>query len=214
MAATRRPRATTTPLRAATRESGFSMIEILVSLLLIVIGLLGLIGLQVRMQQAEFESYQRAQALMLMNDMVDRIRAHHITAACFSFSAADGTGWLGTGSSVSPSCGVSNANDNSMAVSAMNEWNSLLLGAAETKGGVSVGAMLGARGCVYYDPATVLLDSTGAPLPGTGLFTVTVAWQGTVDTFAPLVNCANGLYTGGEVRRRVVSTSLRLAELK
>jgi type IV pilus assembly protein PilV len=213
MAATRRPRAATPP-SVASPQSGFSMIEILVSLLIIVVGLLGLVGMQLRMQQAELESYQRAQALILLNDMVDRIRAHHITAACFSFSAADGTGWLGTSATASPACAVSNANDNLMAVTAMNDWNSELLGAAETKGGVSVGAMVGARGCVYYDPATVLLDSTGAPLPGTGLFTVSVAWQGTVDTFAPTVNCANGQYTGGDVRRRLVSTSLRLAELK
>lgn len=200
--------------RGAARQFGFSMIEILVSLLIIVVGLLGLIGLQVRMQQAELESYQRAQALVLLNDMVDRIRAHHITAACFSFSAADGTGWLGTNATATPACAVSNANDNAMAVAAMNEWNSLLLGAAESKGGVSVGAMLGARGCVFYDPATALLDPTGVAIPGTGLFTVSIAWQGTVDTFAPTVNCANGQYSGGEVRRRLVSTSLRLAELK
>lgn len=200
--------------RGAARQFGFSMIEILVSLLIIVVGLLGLIGLQVRMQQAELESYQRAQALVLLNDMVDRIRAHHITAACFSFSAADGTGWLGTNATATPACAVSNANDNAMAVAAMNEWNSLLLGAAESKGGVSVGAMLGARGCVFYDPTTALLDPTGVAIPGTGLFTVSIAWQGTVDTFAPTVNCANGQYSGGEVRRRLVSTSLRLAELK
>ncbi len=212
MAATSLPRMTRR--RSAARQSGFSMIEILVSLLLVVVGLLGLIGMQVRMQQAELESYQRAQALVLLNDMVDRIRAHHITAACFSFSNADGTGWLGTSATATPACAVSNANDNAMAVAAMNEWNSLLLGAAETKGGVSVGAMLGARGCVFYDPTTALLDPTGAAIPGTGLFTVSIAWQGTVDTFAPTVNCANGQYTGGEVRRRVVSTSLRLAELK
>ena len=201
--------------RAGARQSGISMIEVLVSLLLVVVGLLGLIGLQVRMQQAEFESYQRAQALVLMNDMVDRIHAHHITASCFAFSNMDGTGWLGTSSSVTPTCAVSNANDNTQAVAIMNEWQTLLLGAAETKGGVSVGAMLGARGCVYYDPASVLLDPTGAALPGTGLYTVAVAWQGTVDTFAPTVNCANGQYSGGvETRRRVVSTTFRLAELK
>ena len=53
------------------RNSGFTMIEVLVSLLVITFGLLGLAGLQTRMQQAEFESYQRSQALVLLYDMVD-----------------------------------------------------------------------------------------------------------------------------------------------
>ena len=202
--------------RGSARQSGMSMIEVLVSLLLVVVGLLGLVGLQVRMQQAEFESYQRAQALVLMYDMVDRIHSHHLTATCFAFSNPDGTGWVGTSATATPACAVSNANDNARAVAIMSEWQSLLLGAAEQKpGSVNVGAMLGARGCVYYDAATALLDPTGAALPGTGLYTVAVAWQGTVDTFAPTVNCANGQYSSGvETRRRVVSTTFRLAELK
>jgi len=216
MAAISSPRVRTPARLSGARQSGMSMIEVLVSLLLIVVGLLGLVGLQVRMQQAEFESYQRAQALVLMNDMVDRIHAHHITASCFAFSNLNGTGWVGTGSSVTPACAVSNANDNNQAVLIMQEWQSLLLGAAEQKpGSVNVGAMLGARGCVYYDPASALLDPTGAALPGTGLYTVAVAWQGTVATFAPTVNCANGQYSSGdETRRRLVSTTFRLAELK
>jgi type IV pilus assembly protein PilV len=204
-----------TPLRRGrARQSGTSMIEVLVSLLLIVLGLLGLLGLQLRIQQAEFESYQRVQALVLLYDMANRIHAHHITASCFRVSNPDGTNWLGTGSSATPACAVSNANDNSMALSAISEWQSLLLGATETKSGVSVGAMLGGRGCVYYDATTVLLDPIGAPLPDTGLYTVAVTWQGAVDTFASTVNCANGQYAGGETRRRVVSTTFRLAELK
>jgi type IV pilus assembly protein PilV len=203
------------PRSGRARQSGMSMIEVLISLLLIVVGLLGLVALQVRMQQAELESYQRAQALVIMNDMVDRIRSHVVTATCFAFSSPAGTEWLGTSTSVTPACAVSNTANNANAVSSMNEWQSQLLGASETKGGVSVGAMLGARGCVYYDSTSALLDSTGATIPGTGLYTVAVAWQGTVDTFAPTVNCANGQYSGGtETRRRVVSTNFRLARLK
>jgi type IV pilus assembly protein PilV len=214
MAATRLPEAMTLLRCGRTRQAGMSMIEVLVALLIIVVGLLGLVGLQVRMQQAEFESYQRAQALVLLYDMVDRIHSHHVTAPCFAVSDAAGTQWLGTSATVTASCAVSNANDNSMALAAISEWQSLLLGAAETKGGASVGAMVGARGCVYYDTTSVLNDPTGAALPGTGLYTVAIAWQGTVDTFASTVNCGNGQYTGGETRRRVVSTSFRLAELK
>ncbi|MGE5027346.1 MAG: prepilin-type N-terminal cleavage/methylation domain-containing protein, partial [Betaproteobacteria bacterium] len=50
------------------RNAGFSMIEILVTLVILLIGLLGLAGLITRSQQAEMESYQRAQALILLQD--------------------------------------------------------------------------------------------------------------------------------------------------
>ncbi|MBI3044839.1 MAG: type IV pilus modification protein PilV [Betaproteobacteria bacterium] len=198
------------------RPSGFSMIEVLVSLLIIVLGLLGLAGLQVRMQQSEFESYQRAQALVLLQDMEERIGLHRTTVSCFSFTTdtVNGAPFLGVGSAGLTPCAVSTANDNAMADSMLGEWDSALLGAAETKGGASVGAMVGARGCVSYDAATELLDPTGAAIPGTGVYTVAVSWKGTIDTFAPAVNCGNdnALY-GAETRRRVVSTTFRIAKL-
>ena len=58
--------------RFAQRQAGFTMIEVLITFIILVVGLLGLIGLQVRSQQAEMESYQRGQALVLMQDMIDR----------------------------------------------------------------------------------------------------------------------------------------------
>ena len=190
------------------------MIEVLVALLIIVLGLLGLAGLQVRMQQSEFESYQRAQALVLLQDMVDRIQLHRVTVSCFRFTdPTSGTPYLGANATSTPACAASTSFDNAEAVNALNEWNNLLAGAAETKGGASVGAMVGARGCVSYDAASELLDATPAPITGTGIYTVAVSWQGTFDTVTPTANCANGLY-GTESRRRTVSTTLRLAYLK
>ena len=194
---------------------GFSMIEVLVALMIIVLGLLGLAGLHVKMQQAEFESYQRAQALVLLQDMVDRIQTHRVTASCFRFTTAtNGTPYLGTGTTYSITCSASNANDNTEAVSALTDWNNQLRGAAESKGGNNAGAMVGARGCVSYDVSSELPPAGGgAGMSGTGLYTVAVAWQGTVDTITPSVNCANGLY-GTEGKRRVVSVQFRMAYLK
>lgn len=197
------------------RNSGFTMIEVLVSLLVITFGLLGLAGLQTRMQQAEFESYQRSQALVLLYDMVDRINVNRATAPCFVITTdpVAGVNYLGAGAASPPACGYSTSGNNASADSTIAEWDNLLKGAAETKGGNQVGAMIGARGCISYDSATELPDPAGAVLAGTGIYTVTVAWQGTVETFVPPVSCANNLY-GTELRRRVVSTTFRLARLK
>lgn len=206
--------------KALIKQAGFTMLEVLISIFIVVLGLLGLVGMQARMQQAEFESYQRTQALILLNDMVDRINVNRVTASCFAITAANAsTPYYGEGSSAFPACGAGTALDNANALAAMAEWDGLLKGAAETKGGSSVGAMVGARGCVSYNAATELLDAGGAVMPGTGVYTVIVAWQGSVDTSAPkmddgttTINCANGLY-GAETLRRAVLTTFRQAQL-
>ena len=200
------------PLPAQSR--GFSMIEVLVSLIIVVLGLLGLAGMQVRMQQAEFESYQRAQALVLLDDMVERISLHRQTPSCFWLTdSTTGSPYLGVGSSGAPACSASTANNNTQTNLILAEWHNLLRGASETKGGASVGAMVGARGCISYDPWSELTDAGGAIISNTGVYTVAVAWQGMNDTFAPTVNCGNGQY-GAETRRRVVFTTFRIAALK
>jgi len=195
-------------------QSGATMLEVLVTLLIIMIGLLGLAGLQTRLQSAEFESYQRTQAVILLHDMVDRINLNRATISCFAFTTdtANGSPYLGVGSSAAPACGVSGGANNAMADATLASWDAALKGAAEVKGGVSVGAMVDARGCVSYDASSEVLDSVGTAIPGTGAYTVSVAWAGTVDTVVPTVNCANGLY-GAETRRRVVSTQFRVARL-
>ena len=187
--------------RIIKRQAGFTMIEVLVALIIIVLGLLGLAGMQVRMQQAEFESYQRTQALILLYDMVDRINTHRVTASCFAFTSGTGTPYLGVSANASPACAVSDATNNAAAVTSMNEWSSLLQGAAVSG---NAGAMVGARGCVSLNA---------------GVYTVAVAWQGTVDTSEPkmddgltTINCGNGQY-GNETRRRAVVTTFRIADL-
>jgi len=191
------------------------MIEALVSLVIIMFGLLGLAGLQTRMQQAEFESYQRSQELILLYDMVDRINTNRATVPCFVVTTdlVAGANYLGAGAAAPTPCGYSTTENNAIADIAIAEWDNLLKGSAETKGVNQVGAMIGARGCISYNSATELPDAAGAPIAGTGIFTVAVAWQGTSETFAPTVACANNLY-GTELRRRVVSETLRLANLK
>ena len=187
---------------ASGEQGGFSMLEVLVSIVIIVFGLLGLVGVQALAHQAELESYQRAQALILLNDMVERINANRGSAACFAVTdATAGTPYFGTGYSGTPNCtsGYINTQTKALADAGMAEWNLALKGAAETQGGAQVGAMIGARGCVSYSAASAT-------------YTIAVAWQGLSDTFAPVVNCANGLY-GSETKRRVVWTTLKIATL-
>ena len=203
------------PCHLPSSGSGFTLLEVLVSLVIIALGLLGLAGLQIRMQQAHFESYQRSQALVLLYDMVERIQSSRETASCFAFTTnlTNGTPYVGSGVNAPTGCAMSTSANNTMADNTIAEWDALLDGSAETSGGASVGAMVGARGCVSYGgSSTEVLSAVGAAIPGTGVYTVSVAWQSSADSSSPTINCANGLY-GSEAKRRVVSTTFRLATL-
>lgn len=57
-------------------QRGFGLIEILVALLMLAIGLLGMASLQTTSLQQTTGSQTRTQAILLANDIVERIRAN------------------------------------------------------------------------------------------------------------------------------------------
>ena len=64
-------------------QSGLGMIEILVALLILSIGLLGLAGMQVTSTKMTSMSQQKTQAMILANDMVERVRANRANAGAY-----------------------------------------------------------------------------------------------------------------------------------
>jgi type IV pilus assembly protein PilV len=60
----------------AYKSSGFSMIEVLVSLLIIVVGVLGMVGLQSKAIPYTQNSVQRNTAIMLADDLIELLRSH------------------------------------------------------------------------------------------------------------------------------------------
>jgi type IV pilus assembly protein PilV len=130
------------------------------------------------------EAYQRSQALVLVQDMADRIAANKGDAG--SYVADD------MGLTVVTPCPTTSA-----AATDKCEWANKLAGAAEiTAGGTKVGAMLGARGCVTT--------------PSTNVYMVTIAWQGMsrAGSSTPGATCGASAYGTGQ--RRTVSTIVRV----
>lgn len=206
-------------MRARRVARGFTMIEVLVTLVLLALGLIGVIGLQARGQQAELESYQRGQAIALVQDMVDRINTDRAAAHALSYVTASPVG----GGAALTDCSTLTG-----AAYDLCDWGNELSGAAEANGtcatgagnaGGCVGAMLGAVGCVTYDSSTELTDSNGTTEAGTGVYTVTVAWQGVAPTgVAPTNTCGQGLYpvgasTANDAWRRIAVATLRIGNL-
>lgn len=209
---------------APRREAGFSLLEVLVTLLILTIGLLGLAGLQVQAQRAGQESYQRAQALIILNDIVDRINTNRAVATCYAITdlPASGTKYLGSTAggghydTTAYDCPSILTNPGAVARAGqdLKVIDGILRGAAESASvsGASVGAMIGARACIGFDGTTQT-------------YSVAVAWQGLASTFSPLEwletktpatarNCAKTQYGSSDTLRRVVWSTLLVANLK
>jgi type IV pilus assembly protein PilV len=175
-------------------QVGTSMIEVLVTMVILATGLLGLAGLQSRLGVSQVESYQRAQALVLLQDMSSRIATNRANAASYVTTdplASDGI------------CPI--AVDTRAEIDA-NQWCNALLGAAEMDGGSKAGALIGARGCVEALSSNEYL--------------ITVAWQGLAPVASPpaSVACGQGAYDDEQCPddrcRRAVTTLVRIADLK
>lgn len=181
-------------------QHGSTMIEVLVTLVIIAFGLLGLAGLQTRMQVSEVEAYQRSQALLLLNDMASRLNNNRTNAAAYVTASPVGAGMT------CPTATTTTLDRD------LRDWCNQLQGAAETEvvgGNTSrLGAMIGARGCVQ-----TLAGVTNGYL-------ITVAWQGLIPISAPASTCGQNSYNGAagtpcqsDLCRRVVTTTVQLANL-
>jgi len=161
-------------------QRGTTLIEILISVVILLVALLGAAGMMVRSNQSEMESYQRVQALTLLQDMAARLNANRQVAACYAVAGAMTT--AGTGGISAPSCTTGSAAQQATVTSDLTAWNNALLGNTETaaSGTVALGAMIGARGCIEA------IDTVNQ------VYRVTVAWQGLVKTVVPSLPCGSG----------------------
>lgn len=176
------------------KNRGFTLIEVLVTLLILAIGLLGLAGLHTTMLRTELEALQRSQAILLLEDMANRLRSNPAVARN---AASAYLGEYGVGTSLADCSSPVNADKCA--------WDTALDGAAvESSNGENIGAMIGARGCVER-------LSGGASTQV--LLRVTVAWQGLSPTVAPELSCGEGDYGDDDSLRRAVSVVVALAYL-
>ena len=66
---------------AAGGQRGFSLIEVLIALLLVALGVLGAAALQLNALRYTQDSAYRAQAALLVTDLLERMRANAVEAA-------------------------------------------------------------------------------------------------------------------------------------
>lgn len=178
------------------RQRGTSLIEVLVTLVIVAFGLLGVAAFQAKAQVGSVESYQRAQAIILLDDMTSRINVNSADAASYVAT-------VGAGDTQPADCSETAAG----AERDLCEWSAALKGAAEVDAaGTQVGGMIGARGCI--EQVVMANPATGVCTPAQ--YRVSVAWQGLHETRAPSLTCGKDAY-GPDTFRRAISTQVTVA---
>ncbi len=171
------------------RQAGFTLIEVLVTFLIVAIGLLGLGALQVNTMNNSFETYQRALVASIIEDMAARIRMN-------SQAAMAGEYFLEKPQS--SACGEMMGSERDLC-----EWHAQIEGSSakvsdiDAEGATAqrnIGAPLGARGCIEQ------LTGSGS---GELWVRVSVAWIGMTPQSETDLSC--GIEEmGDEAYRRVV----------
>jgi type IV pilus assembly protein PilV len=181
------------------KQTGFTLVEVLIAVVIFGVGLLTVASLQVVARKANYEAVQRTAATHLAQGMLERMRANRRELGLFVYMEA---GDLGGGSREVPAstcqslAGACNAVN--MAFADLWEWERLLDGTYEMAGGEAVGGLVSPTACIR------------GPVGGvaTGTYSVAIAWRGaTASNEAPADDCGlgNAAYGASDEFRRVIT---------
>lgn len=166
---------------------GFSMIEVLVTLVITASGLLALAGFATKAATLAADAAQRTRAAALLSDMGHRLSSNKSNAAAYVSAAVHG-------GAVANCAGLSGADLD------LCEWNNLLAGTNDAQAGGNA-SFLEFRGCVTQ------------PDPLQPVFVITIAWGSITPGIPPVDPCAAGAF-GDDSLRRVLRSQVRIAALE
>jgi type IV pilus assembly protein PilV len=106
------------PVAKGNYASGFTLVEVLATTLVIAVGMLGLSALQLKVMRSTQQSYMRTQAVSYAYDMSDRIRANPAAATSGDYDGAPATS--------STNCVSGACNTAQMADYDQNAWKTVL----------------------------------------------------------------------------------------
>jgi len=177
------------------KQSGFSLLELLVALVIFSIGLLAVAGLQTVSKQANFEGLQRTTAAQIATGLLEDMRMNGDGINVYRTAAAIGGG--SRGGEPMPNCRVgAECNAVQKATFDLWFWEQALDGNLETSGGAGTGGLMFPTLCV-----------DGPAVGGPGIYRVSIAWRGTASITNSVNNpcgAATGNYGDANQFRRMV----------
>lgn len=205
------------PNRSA-HQGGFSLIEILVTLVILAVGMLGMAAVQAMTKRGNLEASQHTAASLLARDILERMRANPDRLAEYAGSAGSPIPQLGGGSrSTNPplNCETDICTPLQLAQFDLWKWEQALDGTTEQTGASNNGGLISPRACITTNVAAGVVDRSGQ-------YTVAIAWRGPTPLSNPTAsNCGagSGLYNdlnGGlnTHRRLLVLTTYIAAKIQ
>jgi type IV pilus assembly protein PilV len=153
------------PMATKTRTYGFTMLEVLISIVVIAFGLLGIAGLQAFAIKNNHSASLRITATSMANDMIDRMKANYIAVMNGDYNKPNSTDYTTAVASCLTTAGCTSQQ---LAQNDLNEWSQRL--AASLPNG---------RGVVCLDSTPH--DGTTVATPdcdntGTTMYVVKIWW--------------------------------------
>ena len=158
-------------------QRGVSLVEILVTLILISIAVLGSASMQVFAKRANNQAMQRTAAAYLAQDLMERMRSNRSSLENYLPVATLGNGSQGTAPAVDCAAVAANCTSQELAAFDLWEWEQNLDGATEQANSTNAGGLNLPTACI-----------TG-PLGGIGgIYQVAIAWRGLDEHPNPTIN--------------------------
>lgn len=181
------------------------MMEVLVSVFVLSIGVLGVGGLQVTAKRANFEATQRATAAALAQDIIERMRSNPDELGTYTDA---GAGRTIDGSSMPVVDCSTDCPPVTLAQYDLYELEQAANGVAEQAAGANVGGLTLPTSCI------------AGPDGGAGIYSVAIAWRGMTKLSDPITDpCGSGSgkydTVGGaeaDVYRRVLLMQVFISE--
>lgn len=154
------------------RCRGFSMLEVLITVVLFSVGALALGALQLKSKQAAYEAVQRTLATELANDLIERMRMN--TASLVTYVSNSGTRTFDASALPAAPANDADCSASTVACTAaqlaqydLHQWFQRLRGSTDQRNGSNTGGLV--------EP-TVCLSGSGSG--ASGLYSVAIAWRG------------------------------------
>ena len=164
-------------------QTGFSLLELLIALIVFSVGLLAVAGLQTVSKQANFEAIQRTAASQVAYGLLEEMRTNGDAIDIYAAAGEMGNG--SRGNEPAPNCHDDNeCNSAEKAAYDLWFWEQAIDGNLETSGGIATGGLVLPTMCV-----------DGPVGGGAGMYEVTVVWRGGT-SMTNSANAACGTLTG------------------
>jgi type IV pilus assembly protein PilV len=117
------PRGIKDTQRRISRQGGFTLIEVMVSVLILLVGMLGVVGMQMLSLQANQGAYFRSQAVYIGSEILDSMRANPTVAANYVGVYPEDAGGTGTVPADQNCDDADGCTPDEAALQDLREWN-------------------------------------------------------------------------------------------